>query len=401
MFHFPKKIYFDGNISHGFVSLYTGKTIVEISSGLLGIFLPIFLYELFDRNAAGVVAYFGIASILYLIALAPGASFLNIFGFRRGLRASVFLGALYFAFFYFMDESNLLYLIPLSIITLTLFRIFYWIPYHTDFAKFTDKKNRAREVSAVYAMHLGMGVFIPALSGFLITQYDFDVVFIIAIILYLASGIPYLTIPHTEEKYELSYRAYIRELLSEKRRRVLLAHTAAGAESFVGLYIWPLFIFELLKGNYLHVGAISTLIIGATVILQLSVGKIMDEQIAKKKILEFGSFFYALGWVVKIFIATASEIFITGVYHNIAKIFTSTPFETITYEIAADEGRYVDEFTVLKETAVHAGRIIMAALIFAFASFLAIQWTFALAAIAAIAMNLIWSGRAEQKTVSV
>jgi hypothetical protein len=45
-----EKKYLDRPLSQGFVSLYTGKTIAMVVSALLGLFLPIFLYELFNKN---------------------------------------------------------------------------------------------------------------------------------------------------------------------------------------------------------------------------------------------------------------------------------------------------------------------------------------------------------------
>ena len=57
-----EKNYFDRPLSRGFVSLYAGKTIVMVASAMLGIFLPIFLYNLFDKNFQAVVIYYGLGS---------------------------------------------------------------------------------------------------------------------------------------------------------------------------------------------------------------------------------------------------------------------------------------------------------------------------------------------------
>ena len=122
-----EKSYFDGGISRGFASLYAAKTIVMIATALLGIFLPIFLYNLFDKNFQYVVLYYGTASFLYGIFVGLGAIFLNKFGFRRALQVSAFLGALFYSIFYFIDKENFIYLIPFSILIVTLYRLFYWL----------------------------------------------------------------------------------------------------------------------------------------------------------------------------------------------------------------------------------------------------------------------------------
>lgn len=388
--------YFDVPLSQGFVSLYTGKTISLIASALLGIFLPIFLYELFNKNFQAVIIYYGIGYLLYAVSVTVGGRFLNRFGFRKALRVSVILGALFYVIFYFIGPDNYSYLIPLAILAGLLYRLFYWLPYHVDFAKFTDRKNRARQVGVLNATRLAMGIFIPLLAGLIITRFGFDVLFVIAIILFIVSGIPYLTIPRTREKFSWTWLQTWREFFSRDRRKMVLAYTADGAERTVGLVVWPIFIYQILEGNYLQVGAVSTFVIGFTVILQIILGRYVDLKTPKEKILRWGSAFYAIGWLIKIFITTAFQIFIVGTYHNVSKIFIRTPFDALTYEIAADQGHYVDEFTVLHEIAINFGKALIAILVIVVSLFLAIQWVFVLAALAAILLNVLKVERRDQ-----
>ena len=383
------KNYFDGKISRGFVSLYMAKTIVMIATGLLGIFLPIFLYNLFDKNFQYVVLYYGVTYLLYGIFVGLGAIFLNKFGFRRALRISTFLGALFYSIFYFIDKENLIYLIPFSILVITLYRLFYWLPYHIDFAKFTDRKDKAEAVSVISATRNIIGVFIPVIAGLIISRFNFDILFVIAVVLYLFSFIPYLIIPRTEEKFSWTYGEAWKNFFSKKNRKTMLAFMSYGAENLVGMIVWPIFIFGVLKGNYLQVGLISTFIIGVTVILQLGVGKYIDDYRREKRVLKIGTLLVSFGWIFKIFIGTAFQIFIVGTYHSLSNILTKTPFNSLRYETAADEGHYIDEQTVLYEMAIQSGKVLMAVLVILISIFFAIQWTFALAAVAVLALNLI------------
>ncbi len=376
-------------LSRGFLSLLKAKTIVMIASGLLGLFLPIFLYELFNNNFLYVAFYFGVGYLLYVLFVPLGAKFLNYFGFRRALRVSIFFSSFFYVIFYFINQDNMIYLVPLSIFISLIYRIFYWVPYHTDFAKFSNKKNLGKEVSFLEAIRDIIGIFIPIVAGFIITRFGFDVLFVVAIIIYLLSGIAYLTIPETNEKFIWGYIETWKNFLSKKMIKDMGAFAANGAEEIVGMIVWPIFIFELLKGDYLKIGFIATLIIGVTVILQLFIGKYLNNEKTEEKMLKFGTIFYALGWIFKIFIATSFHIFIVDVYHNIMSVFTKTPFDALTYEISADQGHYIDEFTVLREIAINLGRSIMIVLIIAMFLFFSIQWTFILAAIASLFLNLL------------
>ena len=384
-----RKSYFENKISRGFISLYISKTIVMTAGGLLGIFLPIFLYNLFGQNFQYLILYYGATFFAYGIFVGLGAIFLNKFGFRRALRVSTFLGALFYSIFYFIDTENLIYLIPFSILVLTLYRLFYWLPYHIDFAKFTGKKDKAEAVSIISVTTNIIGVFVPVIAGLIITNFNFDILFAIAIILYLFSFIPYLFIPRTKEKFSWTYSESWKNFFFKKNRKMMLAFMSYGAEDLVAVVVWPIFIFEILKGNYFQVGLISTFIIGVTVILQLGVGKYINSYSREKKVLKIGTFLVSLGWILKIFIGTAFQVFVIGAYHNISDILRKTPFDSLRYEIAADEGHYIDEQTVLYEMAIQLGKVLMAVLVFLVSIFLAIQWAFLLAAVAAMALNLI------------
>ncbi len=399
MFQNLNKKYYDAPLSSGFVSLYIGKTIVMLASAFLGIFLPIFLYELFNQSLSLVAIYYGVGYLSYGLVVSLGGKFISKFGFRKALQVSVFFGALIYVSFYFMDQSNLLFLIPISLLALTLHRLFYWLPFHVDFAKFTNKKNRARQVSVFRATRLILSIFAPLAAGFLIIKFGFDVLFIIAIVLFIISGIPYLTIPHTKEKFSWSLKRTYQELFSKNKRKIIIAYVADGSENVVGLVIWPIFIYQLLNGDYFQVGAISTFIIAMTVVLQLALGKHIDLKKSQGKILKWGSVFYSLGWLIKIFIVTAFQIFLAGAYHSIARIFLRTPFELLTYEIAADQGHYVDEFTVLHEMAMNFGKVMTILLVIMMSPYFSIQWIFLVAAVATLVFNLLNVERREKKLI--
>ncbi|MDP3043251.1 MAG: MFS transporter [bacterium] len=379
--------YFNNKLSPGFVALFSGRMIQFIASGMLGLFLPIFLFIKLGHRVEYVFLYFLIGWLLYALLLPAGAQLLNKIGLRRSLRISVFLDGLYYVCLYFIDKDPYLFL-TLSMIVITLDRLMFWLPYHTDFAKFTDQSNRGKEVSLMYATHSFLSIIMPVVAGYIIVKYGFNAVFVMAIIIYLAAGIPYLALPRTEERYSWGIWETWKKYFSRENKKLVLANMANGAENVIGIIIWPIFIWQILQGDYLEVGAISSLIIFIAVILQLFAGKYTDI-INKRKMLHWGSALYALGWVAKIFVLTAFHIFIIGAYHEFTKIFKDTPFDTLNYEIMADRGHYVDEYTVLKEIAIQFGRVLMLIFAIAVALNFGLNWTFGLAALASLLINLL------------
>ena len=92
---------------------------------------------------------------------------------------------------------------------------------------------------------------------------------------------------------------------------------------------------------------------------------------------------------VVVFVLTGFHIFIAGTYHLFARIFKDTPFDTLNYEILADQGHFVDEYTVIKEIAVQMGKVLMLVFAIIIASYFGLNWTFALAALASLFVNML------------
>lgn len=376
----------------GLLGLYVGRTILFVSSGLLGIFLPIFFYNTFEQNFQYLILFYLLGHLSYGLLAPLGARFLNKFGFKKALVFATLWGALFYTALFFMKEgsSNLIYLIPISFITMLFFRLFYWLPYHVDFAKFTNKNNRGKQVGLLLATLTIFGVAGPAIAGYVIENFGFNILFIATVGFFILASIPFSIVPRTNEKFVWSYTKTWKNLLSKKNRHLVLSLIANGAENVIGIIVWPVFIFLLLDGDYLKVGTISSFIIGGTVILQLIAGKYIDKMPEKGKMLKVGSMLYAIGWIIKIFVITSFHVFIAGLYHSLTGILTRTSFDTIFYELAADKGHYVDEFTVFREMAIQMGKVLTLTAVIIMSLFMEIQWTFLLGAIAAILLNALY-----------
>lgn len=389
MFTLSRPRYFDGDLRQGFVPLYLGKTISGLAISLFGVFMPIYLYKLSGGNFNFVALYFlaGYASFGLLTPF--GAKLLNWLGFRRALQISVFLGASTYMVFYWMNRDNLIYSVSLSLLVVLLYRLLFWHPFNVDLAKFTDKRNRGREIGFMSAVGDIVSIFTPIIAGFIIARYGFGALFILATIIYLASIIPYSFIPNVNEHFSWTYWQTLKHLFSRKYRATGFAFAASGAEDALGAVVWPIFIYQLLHGNLLKIGIISTLIVGMTVVLELLVGKYADIKFPKEAIMKYGSILAALGWIFKIFIFTAFQIFIVDSYHQLMKIFMRIPFDTMTYEIMADQRHYIDEYTVLHEMAINVGRVLMVSSIIITALFVSLHWTFVFGAIASLALNFL------------
>lgn len=383
-----KNLYLPSKLSAGLTALYSNIVIDEIGSSLISLFLPVFLWEKFGRLDF-VLLYFLAIYGFYVLTVIWGAKLMSRLGQKTAMIISVPFKVLFYICLYYLslDYPSFVF-IALMIVVMEIQMMMFWVPYHTDFARFTNKKDRGRVISFLSSISSLVSIFIPLMAGLIIYNYNFDVLFLLAVILTAVSIVPLFLVEPTYEKFSLSFWQTWREFLSVKNRRMVFSYLATGVENMIGGIIWPIFIFQLLLGDFRLVGFISSFIILATILVKLLVGSYTDK-FDKYKLLQWGSGLYALGWVFKAFVITGWHIFVVASYHNLAAVIMQTPFSAITYEKAADSGHYVDELTVLREIALNLGRVVGILILLLAINFIGLQWTFILAAIASLFINLI------------
>ena len=375
-----------------FLKLFISKRLIHgAAAALLGIFVPIFLYETTGESFYIVGGYYALLSFFYAILLVPGMYIANKIGFSHTLVVSgVFSVMIYIIMFFLTAENMSLLLWPLAA-AIVAFRLFHWVPYHVDFTLFTNVGERGRQVSLSFATIAFLGVIGPILAGFIVANAGYNALFGVAIVLLIAATISYAFVPETLTHFDWSWMETWRHFFDREHRSVVLGEFANGAETAVQLIVWPIFLYEILNGNVFEIGAVSTVIVGATIAVQLFLGQYLDKHKGSEgKTLKVGSTLYAIGWILKIFVLSTLHVFVIGLYHNIVKIFTKTPYSAIIYDMSAEQGGYVDEFTVLREMAGSLGRASCLVVISLMSILIPIGWTFVLAAMASIALNVVY-----------
>lgn len=402
-----KKIYFilsgrlhNRNLTHNFKMLYLSRVTISSATQLMGLFLPIFLYIFLDMSLILLISFYIGLDLLYLSFLIYGCKkIMNPLGVKRSLQISVLFGAIYYVIFFVVDNyvvsgaisleiHRFWWLIPIALINL-FFRLSHWVPYHTNVAKLTERQIRASQLSFMEATMMAIGAVMPFVAGLILSYLGYSYLFLLAVSIYLLASLPLYYLPKVNEKFSWTYKKTWRVLLSKKLRPSVIAYASFGAESVIGLIIWPIFIWQVLNQNYLQVGTISSIIIIATILLQIFVGKSLDKLSNKKSWLRYGLFFYSLGWILKALVHTAFQVFLFSAFHNISRIFSRTSFDTLDYDIAADQGHFVDEYTVVRDMSLLIGKIIMGILIILIIPFFSLRYVFVIAALVSLLMTLL------------
>ncbi|MCD6233162.1 hypothetical protein J7J81_02145 [bacterium] len=375
------------SFSRDFKILCWHQVICSLANGMLGLFLPIFFFRSFSHSIYWVIVFYAVGYFLYALFLPFGAMAMSKIGLKKSMIIARFIILFFYFSLLFLQKNIILFSIVAEAILL-LFRLFYWIPYHTDFAKFTDGRLRGREVAWLKMLNYLVGVLAPILAGLILSKYNFNFLFLIAIFILAASVIPLFKLTETQEHYSFSFLQTFRVLSKKENRNMFLAYGADGAQGFVGAIIWPIFIFQLLNQKYMDVGSITALVVGGTVVLQIVIGNLTDKA-RKKSIMEIGSILYSFGWIMRALVMTAYHIFVVGIFQNFTALILRTPFDTLFYEKAADHGSYVDEYTVLREISLSIGRVVTAGFLVFLIYLFGVRISFYLAGLMSLFVNFL------------
>jgi len=369
-------------------ALLTNRVLFRLGFGLVGVFVPIFIYELLGGSLYSLLAIYIAYYIISVITVPLGSMMLATLGIRKMLLgavpfAVVSIGSLYFAEQYFALSIFGYFFGAL------IYKTLYWVPYQVDFAHFIGHKHAGKHMAVYKNMLQIMNAITPLAGGILITRFGFGFVFMFAAFVLVATIIPTLSIRNIYERYEWGFIESFTQLFGHKNRALLYAYMADGAQATITSVIWPIFIFELLDGKYTSVGFITSLTVIVILFLNTAVGKFIDH-VGEKKALRYSSIFAATGWFLKVFVDSAFQIFITDTYHRLGRAANRMSFDTATNEHAADNGHYIDEFTTLKEMALNLGRALMLIMVcILFYYFENIRVVFIIAAGATLIMSIL------------
>ncbi|MBU1126232.1 hypothetical protein KJ758_01325 [Patescibacteria group bacterium] len=372
-------------------TLATNRLLGYAGSAMTTLFFAMFLFEFFDQNVATVLVWFLVSYIIRVPLHIIAAKFFSKTGLVPSMAFGTLAAVFYYASLYVLDTAvdfHPYLFLGLAIAGISLFNSFYWAPFHVDFTEFSSRNRLGFQLSLYYSAIRIIGVVSPIVGGFLIAEYGYGVTFLFGIFTLLLSFIPMVHLPETHVIYEFGFFESFAKLCSREYRPLTLSMMAHGAENVVGIIIWPIFLFTIFEGKYLEIGAFAGVLVVISLGLQMFVGRLIDKRRAEN-ILSWGTKMYSLGWFFKALVGSVAGVFAASTFHSLGAIFMRAPMDAIYYEKAADCGHYVDEFTVIKETAITIGKIFMVIVLIGVTSWISLQSAFVVAAIVSLGMSII------------
>ncbi|MEK7628723.1 MAG: MFS transporter [Patescibacteria group bacterium] len=341
------------------MALYIHRLLMHAAFVVAGVFTVVFVYKYFHDSLWAVLTVFG--SMYFLTALLTPLSgkLLSHLGLRTLIVLALPFSSVGVLALYHLSVNPggepLVWVMVVFVVCSALYRAFYWLPYQVDMTRLIDRGHRGSQVALLMSVADVNVVVMPFWGGLIVAQYGFDALFILSLLLTMAALLPLMYIQNHFEEYSWGFMQSFRELFSAKHRPLFAAYVGDGAQSAAQVIVWPLFVFLLLDQEYVALGAITALTFLAVMCLQFTVGHLFDSG-HKKRVLWWGAVFSASGWFLRLFVATPLGIFVVDTYHGVGQSVNRMTIDAMTYEQAADNGRYIDEYTALKEIGLNLGR---------------------------------------------
>ena len=368
--------YFTSRPNREVREVYWYTAIHSLALSMVFIFEPIYLYLYFSRDISKTLLYFSAVSLIFGLLSPFAGKIITKIGVKHSMLVSVpFLFLYYLGLWQIEFLGNFFFvLIPVLIIH----NLFYWTAFHIDFARFSEKGKRGKQLSYLHTVAAIASALSPFVGGIILIKMGYPVLFGIVLGLLFFSVFPLFFSKEVHERYTDSFQKAFGEVFHKKYIFKAIAFLAEGSEQSILIFIWPVFLY-ILAISYSSIGLISSVSLFAGLIFALYLGKVTDKM-SHARLLIIGSWMNALTWPVRMFVATPLDVTLVNTLNAVTRITAHMPFGVLFYDWVGRKDANRDRFVIFREMTHNFGRgIVLAifAVIFLFVDNIAIAFPIA------------------------
>ncbi|MBW2967253.1 MFS transporter [Candidatus Woesearchaeota archaeon] len=359
--------------------LYVTHALRSFAVSMIAIFIPIFLLKQ-GYSLIGVGLFLVLRSLFGFISVYTAISFATRHGVKRCMLISVPANILFFLCLYSIDmlKSTIgdLAVIPLLAGVLSVGGAFYWMGYHIDFARFSEEKNTAKQLSILNVIALGFSIIGPLAGALIITYLSFDVLFIVVMILLFSSMVPPFLSAEIHEPMDLDLKKTVQGL----KKRNAVPFIAEGMHFNASVMVWPVLLF-LMFSALDSIGGLYTISNGILVLFTMFVGR-KTNNANRRRILKWGVGTHSATLAGRTFLDSLNIVAVVQGLGALTWSMVLIPFHAIFYSNSKKTG--VASAIFFREFYLDIGRIviglIMISLLFVFPAKTALSATIIIAA---------------------
>ena len=326
---------------------------------MITIFEPVYIYNLY-HSLTVVFLYYGIIYLLYLFAVPLGGKASARYGFEHCIFYSI-----PFAILYFLTLSQLpgnVWLLPIAIILVIIYKSLFWPAYHADFAHYSKLGYKGRELSAMSLVSTVATILGPIVGGIVIMKFGFEVLFVIVSIISLISALPLFSTKEVFDPHNFSYKNAFRRIIKpygKYERTDSVAFFGYGEELIVAVG-WPIFIYMIIEKFYL-MGILTSVMTLAIAFISLYVGRLSDilSPGDQKKLLSTSTLIYSISWLLSPFVGNWLGVLLIDIISKGSKAGIRYPLFTFVYTGGNDHKGYL-KYSIFYEMSLAAGKTLFA-----------------------------------------
>lgn len=206
----------------------------------------------------------------------------------------------------------------------------FWIPFHTDFARINHKKHGGKELGYVNIMNKVGGILGPLVGGIVATLFGGQYMFLVAMILLIAGGMPLL---RTAEPMPTKQKLDLFNIKLGRMKSDYFSYMMYGIDGTASGVLWPLWLglFVLVGGAaYAKLGILASITVVASIASAFTIGKLIDKH-KGRLLLRSGATANSVLHLFRPFITT---------YPGALLVNTANEALTVTYQMPYTKGMY-------------------------------------------------------------
>lgn len=330
--------------------VYISRAARAFGLSLIGIFIPIYLYNL-GYGLPVIALFYIIAHSAHLLMTPVTAALMARFGAKHLMAFGQLWAMAFIVLLTFADSSTLLLLLAAIVWGVDL--AIFWPAHHLNMSYVRTQGKTSRQIGTIFMILSVTSALGPLLGGVIATQFGIQYAFLAALILLLVAAYVSMQTPEQGLKATFNWRQMLHgwKLL----RRDATANAANGLQTSIAISIWPLFIF-LFLGTYQTVGLVVSfsLVVSIVVIYFIAV---RGDQGKNLQQIHLGTKGSALVHLVRPFAQTFGVAVGINILHEVASNLYKIPFVSYYYEHASS-ARDRLAYIVKMELASSAGMIV-------------------------------------------